>query len=156
MTGRGPKAQCDSTSIAYPEPEESEASERRQPSEQVLMESEAMMMAQDQSVCENSEILEILSENIIPNTQSTVPESQISIGSSQRSIANRPNGRRITGIRSYISTQNRCFICKSKLGRTRVPKTALKQAWYMHEIFIPHSNRCCQIHLDNGLFTDEV
>lgn len=76
--------------------------------------------------------------------------SQISASSSSS------KSRRLPNISSVGSTQNRCFICHDLQGRTRIPKSALAQVWTEKEIFIPHDNRCCSIHLERQLFSEEA
>ncbi|XP_035705029.1 uncharacterized protein LOC118434818 [Folsomia candida] len=77
--------------------------------------------------------------------------SQISMSSSMST-----KSRRLPTIDSVGSTQKRCFICNNPSGRKRIPKSAITQVWTEKEIFIPHDNRCCAMHLERQLFTDEA
>jgi hypothetical protein len=88
-----------------------------------------------------------------PPTQ--LPSTQGS--QSQHSIGSLTQERRFPRISSCISTQNKCCICGSFLGRDRVSEEAMKQAWREVDIYIPKGNRCCRSHVnDERLFTNEV
>lgn len=78
-------------------------------------------------------------------------DSQCSL-SSQKSM----KPRRLPGIDSVASSQKYCFVCHSATGRKRIPKEALCQVWTQKAIMVPPLNRCCGIHLDGKLFTDEA
>jgi len=59
----------------------------------------------------------------------------------------------IPGIPSIMSSQNRCCVCMKKV-RTRIPFTAILDAFVKRRIHIPPNNRCCKEHLESGRFND--
>jgi hypothetical protein len=76
---------------------------------------------------------------------------------SQHSVGSLAQERRFPRISSCISTQNKCCICGSFLGRNRISDEAMKQAWREVDIYIPKGNRCCTSHLnEERLFNNDV
>ncbi|OXA43866.1 hypothetical protein Fcan01_21665 [Folsomia candida] len=60
-------------------------------------------------------------------------------------------------IQGTKSTQSKCFICDSAGGRKSVPWSAIRQAWFKLNYYIPKTNRICPRHLDeNQRFTEEA
>ncbi|OXA36758.1 hypothetical protein Fcan01_28473 [Folsomia candida] len=82
------------------------------------------------------------------NTQSSVLSSSASVQTQSSQTIHT-----ITGVKTCKSTQNQCFICGCKTGRTRLPAGSIRQAWQLRQIFIPLKNRCCKSHLVDGKFT---
>jgi hypothetical protein len=105
-----------------------------------------------QSQVVNSQDISLFSQPSI----SIANSQSFSITSSQHSISSTTSNRRLTDIKSVSSTQKCCFLCKNKDERKSIPKTALKQVWQEKNIFLPHHNRTCSSHLNNGKFTHEA
>lgn len=53
-------------------------------------------------------------------------------------------------------TEVKCFLCGSKIDRKRVPWSAIQQVWFKLNYYIPKSNRACNHHFVNGIFTEEA
>lgn len=79
--------------------------------------------------------------------------SNISMSQSSSSVSANEGSVKLMGINSTKMTQNSCFLCGKKSGRSRIPATALMQAWRIRRIKIPRENRCCSEHLVNGKLT---
>jgi len=63
----------------------------------------------------------------------------------------------ILGFQTLGTTQQRCFICKSSEGRSRVPKSACLALFQLKRIYIPQDKvRCCRQHLEGCYFTEEA
>jgi len=61
----------------------------------------------------------------------------------------------VPGMHSLVATERKCCICGGK-GRSRVPLSAVIDTWMNMQVFIPPSNRCCKIHIENGKLNKNI
>jgi len=147
--------------------------------EEIQMNNEEMHMDNDEDSAvnyeantENSEIPNVLIESALNLGVSfscgseVLADSSTTNSCSERSDAatgtqgytgriNSSNKVIVPGMLSLVATERKCCICGGK-GRNRVPLTAVIDTWMNKQVFIPPSNRCCKMHLENGKLKKEI
>jgi len=55
---------------------------------------------------------------------------------------------------AVATSEHRCLVCHSKVGRSRVPRTATVDLFLRKQVYVRAEGvRTCPDHLENGLFT---
>jgi len=58
---------------------------------------------------------------------------------------------------AVATSEHRCFVCHSKDGRSRVPRTATVDLFLRKQVYVRAEGvRSCRDHLEDGLFTVEA
>jgi len=94
-----------------------------------------------------NEQMENESESMVGMRTAELGESETMSTSNVSRNESQTGAGKLQIVNSCASSQRRCFICKSKEGRTCIPNIAVAQAWTKSEVFVPKTNRCCRSHL---------
>jgi len=95
-----------------------------------------------------SDWMETESESMVGMRTAGLGESETMSTSNVSRNESQTGAGQLQIVNSCASSQRRCFICKSKDGRTCIPNIAVAQAWISSEVFVPKTNRCCKSHLN--------